>query len=311
MIMDQIRSLSQMIEEARKLCASKGKKRVSVAMAEDAGLISAIEEARRTGLVEATLVGNVEKVKACIVEAGASEKDYTIIDERNEAKCGLVAVTEVSSKRADIYMKGQLHTDHFLRAMLNKEVGLRSGKVISHCYFHQVEGFDRILFVSDAAFNPYPDLKQKADILRNTVSFARALGVECPKVACLAAVEMVNPDMPCTLDACALVQMNKRGQIKNCIVDGPLALDNAINEEAAKIKKINSPVAGHADILFVPQIEVGNVLAKSITYFSRDSETAGLIIGAAAPVILTSRADPMRAKLLSIAGAVMMAHHKG
>lgn len=311
MIMDQIRSLSQMIEEARKLCASKGKKRVSVAMAEDAGLISAIEEARRTGLVEATLVGNVEKVKACIAEAGASEKDYTIIDERNEAKCGLVAVTEVSSKRADIYMKGQLHTDHFLRGMLNKEVGLRSGKVISHCYFHQVEGFDRILFVSDAAFNPYPDLKQKADILRNTVSFARALGVECPKVACLAAVEMVNPDMPCTLDACALVQMNQRGQIKNCIVDGPLALDNAINEEAAKIKKINSPVAGHADILFVPQIEVGNVLAKSITYFAKDSETAGLIIGAAAPVILTSRADPMRAKLLSIAGAVMMAHHKG
>lgn len=308
--MDQIRSLSQMIEEARKLCASKGKKRVSVAMAEDAGLISAIEEARRTGLVEATLVGNVEKVKACIAEAGASEKDYTIIDERNEAKCGLVAVTEVSSKRADIYMKGQLHTDHFLHEMLNKEVNLRNSKVISHCYFHQVEGFDRILFVSDAAFNPYPDLKQKADILRNTVSFARALGVECPKVACLAAVEMVNPDMPCTLDACALVQMNQRGQIKNCIVDGPLALDNAINEEAARIKKIDSPVAGHADILLVPHIDAGNMMAKAIVYFSKN-ETAGIIVGAAAPVILTSRADSPRAKMLSIAAAVMMAHHAG
>lgn len=309
--MEQIRSLSQLIEGAKKLCAEKGKKRLSVAMAEDAGLIAAIEEARRAGMVEATLVGNPDRVRACIQEAGASEKDYNVIEERNEAKCGIVAVTEVSAKRADIYMKGQLHTDHFLRGMLNKEVGLRSGKTISHCYFHHIPGYDRVIFIADAAFNMYPDVKQKADILQNTVNFARALGVECPKVACLAAVEVVNPDMPCTLDACALVQMNQRGQIRNCIVDGPLALDNAINEEAAKIKKINSPVAGHADVLFVPQIEVGNVLAKSITYFAKDSETAGLIIGAAAPVILTSRADPMRAKLLSIAGAVMMAHHKG
>ncbi len=308
--MEQIRSLSQMIEEAKKLCASRGKKRVSVAMAEDAGLISAVEEARRAGLIEATLVGDVAKVKACIAQAGAKESDYTIIDEKSEAKCGIVAVTEVSSKRADIYMKGQLHTDHFLRGMLNKEVGLRSGKVISHCYFHEIEGYDRILFISDAAFNTYPDLKQKADILQNTVNFARALGVECPKVACLAAVEVVNPDMPCTLDAAALVQMNQRGQIRNCVVDGPLALDNAINEEAAKIKKITSPVAGKADVLLVPHIDAGNMLAKAIVYFSKN-DTAGIIVGAAAPVILTSRADSPRAKLLSIAAAVMMAHHAG
>ena len=309
--MEQVRSLSQLIEEAKKLCAEKGKKRLSVAMAEDAGLISAIEEARKMGMVEATLVGNPEKVKACIAQAGAKESDYQIIEEKNEAKCGVVAVTEVSSKRADIYMKGQLHTDHFLRGMLNKEVGLRSGKVISHCYFHSIPGIDRVIFIADGAFNMYPELKQKADIVQNTVNFARSLGVECPKVACLAAVEVVNPDMPCTLDACALTQMNQRGQIKNCVVDGPLALDNAINEEAAKIKHITSPVAGHADILFAPQIEVGNALAKSITYFAQGSETAGLIIGAAAPVILTSRADPMRAKLLSITGAVMMSHHQG
>ncbi|GHV44208.1 phosphate butyryltransferase [Synergistales bacterium] len=304
--MEQIRSLSHMIEEAKKLCAAKGKKRVSVAMAEDAGLIGAVEEARAAGLIEATLVGNAEKVKACIAEAGASAGDYNIIDEKNEAKCGIVAVTEVSSKRADIYMKGQLHTDHFLRGMLNKEVGLRSGKVISHCYFHEIDGLGRILFISDAAFNTYPDLKQKADILQNTVNFARALGVECPKVACLAAVEVVNPDMPCTLDAAALVQMNARGQIKNCVVDGPLALDNAINEEAARIKKITSPVAGKADVLIVPHIDAGNMLAKAIVYFSKN-ETAGLIIGAAAPVILTSRADSPRSKLLSIAAAVMLA----
>jgi phosphate butyryltransferase len=259
-------------------------------------------------LIEATLVGDTAKVKACIAEAGAREGDYTLIDEKNESKCGLAAVAEVSSKRADIYMKGQLHTDHFLRGMLNKEVGLRSGKVISHCYFHEIEGYDRIIFIADAAFNTYPDLRQKADILQNTVNFARALGVECPKVACLAAVEVVNPDMPCSVDAAALVQMNHRGQVKNCVVDGPLALDNAINEEAAKIKKIVSPVAGKADVLLVPHIDAGNMLAKAIVYFSKN-DTAGLILGAAAPVILTSRADSPRAKLLSIAAAVMMAHY--
>jgi phosphate butyryltransferase len=306
--MEQIRSLSQMIEEAKKLCAVTGRKRVAVAMAEDAGLISAIEEARRDGLIDATLVGNTHTMKAAIAEAGANENDYALIDEKNEARCGLIAVEEVSSKRADIYMKGQLHTDHFLRAMLNKEVGLRSGKVISHCYFHQIDGYDRIIFIADAAFNTYPNLKQKADILQNTVNFARALGVECPKVACLAAVEVVNPDMPCTLDAAALTLMGNRGQIRNCLVDGPLALDNAISEEAAKTKKISSPVAGKADILLVPSIDDGNMLAKSIVYFSKN-ETAGLMLGASAPIILTSRADSPRAKMLSIAAAIMMAAH--
>jgi phosphate butyryltransferase len=306
--MEQIRSLSQMIEEAKKICSVIGKKRVAVAMAEDAGLISAIEEARREGLIEATLVGNVSVMKSVIAEAGANENDYILIDEKNEARCGLVAVEEVSSKHADIYMKGQLHTDHFLRGMLDKEAGLRSGRVISHCYFHEIEGYDRIIFIADAAFNTYPNLRQKADILQNTVNFARALGVERPKVACLAAVEIVNPDMPCTLDAAALTLMGQRGQLKNCLVDGPLALDNAINEEAAKIKRITSPVAGNADILLVPSIDDGNMLAKSVVYFSKN-ETAGIIVGASAPVILTSRADSPRAKMLSIAAAIMMTAH--
>lgn len=307
--MEQIRTLDQMLEAAKKLGAEKGKKRVSVAMAEDAGLISAIDDARKFGLIEATLVGNEDKIRACAAEAKVNIDGYNIIDEKSEAGCGIKAVSEVSSGRADIYMKGQLHTDHFLRAMLNKEVGLRSGKVISHVYFHQVDGYDRILFISDAAFNTYPDLKAKADILQNTVNFARALGVETPKVACLAAVEVVNPDMPCTLDAAALVQMCARGQLKNCIVDGPLALDNAVNEEAAKIKKITSPVAGKADVLIVPHIDAGNMLAKAIVYFSKN-DTAGIIVGAKAPIVLTSRADSPRSKLLSIAAAVMASHAK-
>jgi len=307
--MEQIRTLDQMLEVAKQICAQKGKKRISVAMAEDAGLLTAIDEANKFGLIDATLVGNTEKMKECAAEAKVDINKYNLIDEKSEAGCGLTAVTEVSSGRADIYMKGQLHTDHFLRAMLNKEIGLRSGKVISHVYFHQVEGYNRILFIADAAFNTYPDLKSKADILQNTVNFARALGVETPKVACLAAVEVVNPDMPCTLDACALVQMCARGQIKNCIVDGPLALDNAINEEAARIKKISSPVAGNADILLVPHIDAGNMLAKAIVYFSKN-ETAGIIVGAKAPIVLTSRADSPRAKMLSIAAAVLASNSK-
>lgn len=304
--MEQIRSLSALLDYAKKIGAEQGPKKVSVAMAENAGLLSCLEEARTEGIAESILVGNEDNIKAAAEEAGVDLANFEVIDEKAEAKMGLVAVEKVSSGQADIYMKGQIHTNDFLRGMLNKEVGLRKGKnTISHCYFHSVEGFDRIFFICDAAFNMYPDLAQKAQILQNTVNFARSLGVDEPRAAVLAAVEVVNPDMPCTLDAAALSQMNKRGQIKNCVVDGPFALDNAINEESARTKGIVSPVAGKADILVVPDIEAGNMLAKAIVYFSKN-ETAGLILGAAAPVVLTSRADSPRAKLISVAAAVAL-----
>ncbi|WP_024821361.1 MULTISPECIES: bifunctional enoyl-CoA hydratase/phosphate acetyltransferase [Aminobacterium] len=305
--MEQIRSLTQLLEYAKKIGSEKGPKKLSVAMAEDAGLLSAIEEARIAGFAEAILVGHKEKIEEAAKEANIDLAHYEIVDEvKGEAFMGLTAVEKVSSGKADIYMKGQLHTNHFLRGMLNKEVGLRKGKnTISHCYFHSVEGYDRVFFIADAAFNMYPDLQGKADILQNTVNFARAFGVAEPKAAVLAAVEVVNPDMPCTIDAAALTQMNRRGQIKNCIVDGPFALDNAVSEESARTKGIISPVAGHADILLVPDIEAGNMMVKALVYFSKN-ETAGLILGAAAPVILTSRADSPRAKLLSIAAAVVL-----
>ena len=304
--MEQIRSLSQLLDYAKKIGAEKGPKKLSVAMAEEAGLLTAIEEARKAGFAEAILVGNGDKMKAAAEQAGVDLANYEVIDERNEPAMGMTAVSQVSSGKADIYMKGQIHTNNFLRAMLNKEVGLRKGKnTISHCYFHSVEGYDRIFFVSDAAFNMYPDLAAKADITQNTVNLARAFGVAEPKVAVLAAVEVVNPDMPATLDAAALTQMNRRGQIKNCVVDGPFALDNAVSEESAKTKGIVSPVAGKADVFIVPNIDGGNMLAKAIVYFSKN-ETAGLILGAAAPIVLTSRADSARAKLLSIAAAVTL-----
>ena len=305
--MEQIRSLSQLLEYAKKKGAEKGPKKVSVAMAEDAGLLSAIEEARVAGFAEAILVGRKEKMEEAAKAAGVDLSNYEVVDEpRGETAMALTSVEKVSSGQAHIYMKGQLHTNNFLRGMLNKEVGLRKGKnTISHCYFHSVEGFDRVFFVADAAFNMYPDLSAKADILQNTVNFARAFGVQEPKAAVLAAVEVVNPDMPCTLEAAALTVMNRRGQIKNCIVDGPFALDNAVSEESARTKGIVSPVAGNADVLLVPDIEAGNMMVKALVYFSKN-ETAGLILGAAAPVILTSRADTPRAKMLSIAAAVVL-----
>jgi phosphate butyryltransferase len=304
--MEQIRSLAQLLDYAKKIGKEKGPKKLSVAMAEEAGLLSAIEEARKGGFADAILVGRRDKMEAAAKEAGVDLANYEVMEEQNEPDMGITAVTQVSSKKADIYMKGQIHTNNFLRAMLHKEVGLRVGKnTISHCYFHSIEGFDRIFFVADAAFNMYPDLAAKADITQNTVNFARALGVAEPKVAVLAAVEVVNPDMPATLEASALTQMNRRGQIKNCVVDGPFALDNAVSEESARTKGIVSPVAGKADVFIVPNIESGNMLAKAIVYFSKN-ETAGLILGAAAPIVLTSRADSSRAKLLSIAAAVAL-----
>lgn len=306
--MEQIRTLSALLEYAKKISAERGAKRIAVAKADNAGLFEAMEDARKAGIAKFIVTGEKAKVEAAAKAAGADINNYQVIETSpSEPEMAIKAVTEVSSGRADIYMKGQLHTANFLRGMLNKEVGLRNGKnTISHVYFHHVKGYDRIFFVADAAFNMYPDLAQKADILRNTVLFARSFGVECPKVACLAAIEEVNPAMPATLDAAALTAMGNRKQFKNCVVDGPFALDNAVSEESAKTKGIVSPVAGKADILIVPNIEAGNILAKSIAYFA-ENETAGIIVGAKAPIILTSRADSPRAKLLSVAAAVVMA----
>lgn len=305
--MEQLRSLSALLDYAKKIGAEKGRKKISVAKADDPGLLRALEEARTSGIADFYLVGNESSISKAAQSAGVDLSNYEIIPAGSEVEIAMEAVKMVSSGKADVYMKGQVHTNHFLKAMLNKEVGLRRGKnTISHCYFHQVKGYDRIFFIADAAFNMYPDLAQKAQILQNTVNFARSLGVECPKVAVLAAVEVVNPDMPATLDAAALAQMNARGQITNCIVDGPFALDNAVNEESAKTKGIVSPVAGKADIFLVPNIDAGNMLAKAIVYFS-ENDTAGMILGAAAPIILTSRADSPRAKLISIAAAVVHA----
>jgi phosphate butyryltransferase len=283
---------------------------ISVACAADAEVLEAVEGARKEGVAKAFLVGDADKIKEVAQKVGVDLGNFDVVDEKGgEAAASLRAVELVSSGKAHILMKGMLHTDNFLRGVLNKEKGLRSGGVISHVYFHEVGGYDRILFITDGAFIPYPDLPTKAKIIDNAARFAHSFGIELPKVAALAAVEVVNADMPATLDAAALAQMNRRGQIKGCVVDGPFALDNAVSEISAKHKGIVSEVAGKADILLVPNIESGNILAKSIVYFA-PNKTGGIVLGAKAPIVLTSRADSAEAKMFSIAAAVVWAAYQ-
>ena len=206
-------------------------------------------------------------------------------------------------------MKGLVDTATFLRSVLNKEVGLRTGKLMSHVAVFEIEGIDRLILLTDAAFNTYPDLKAKVQILNNAVDVAHACGIELPKVAPVCAVEVVNPDMPATIDASLLSKMNDRGQIKGCIVDGPLALDNALSEEAAHHKGITGKVAGKADVILLPNIETANVMYKTLTYTSK-SRNGGLLVGTSAPVILTSRADSFETKVHSIALAALVAETK-
>lgn len=203
-------------------------------------------------------------------------------------------------------MKGLVDTATFLRSVLNKEVGLRTGKLMSHVAVFDIDDYDRLLFLTDAAFNTYPDVKAKAQMINNSVVVAKACGVDMPKVAAVCAVEVVNEDMQATVDAAILAKMNDRGQIKGCVVDGPFALDNAISEEAAHHKGVHGEVAGKADILLLPNIETANVMYKTLTLLSK-TRNGGLLVGTSAPVILTSRADSFEVKVNSIALAALVA----
>ena len=282
------------------------RKKVSVAVAQDEPVLEAIKAAKEQGIADAILVGDKNKIKEIADSIGMDITQFEVIHEPDVKKAALFAIQLVSSGRADMVMKGLVDTATFLRSVLNKEVGLRTGKVMSHVSVFEIEGFDRLIFLTDAAFNTYPDLKAKVQIVQNAVSVAHACGIECPKVAPVCAVEVVNPDMPATIDASLLSKMNDRGQIKGCVVDGPLALDNALSEEAAHHKGITGPVAGKADVIMLPNIETANVMYKTLTYTSK-SRNGGILVGTSAPVILTSRADSFETKVNSIALAAVVA----
>ncbi|WP_315077909.1 phosphate butyryltransferase [uncultured Clostridium sp.] len=290
-----------------KLKATK-KKKLSVAVAQDEPVLEAVMAAKEKGIADAILVGDQEKIRAIAEKIKMDLTQFEIIHEPDIKKAALFAVQLVSSGRADMVMKGLVDTATFLRSVLNKEIGLRTGKVMSHVSVFEIEDIDRLIFLTDAAFNTYPDLKAKIQIVNNSVTVAHACGIEVPKVAPVCAVEVVNPDMPATIDASLLTTMNNRGQIKGCIIDGPLALDNALSEEAAHHKGITGPVAGKADIILLPNIETGNVMYKCLTYTSK-SKSGGLLVGTSAPVILTSRADKFETKVNSIALAALVAEN--
>jgi phosphate acetyltransferase len=272
---------------------------------EETALAGAIEAAEH-GLIAPILVGPSAKIAAIAKSAKIDLAGVEIVDVEHSHDAAARAVQMVREGRAELLMKGSLHSDELLAAIVSRE-GLRTGRRISHVFIMDVPTYHKVLIVTDAAINIAPNLVDKVDICQNAIDLAIALGLEAPKVAILAAVETVNPSMPATIDAAALCKMAERGQIKGGILDGPLAFDNAISAEAAKIKGIESPVAGDPDIMLVPNLEAGNMLAKQLSFLA-NADSAGLVLGARVPVILTSRADSVRSRIASCAVAVLAAH---
>ena len=295
--------LQTLIDQA----AEQPKKTVAVAVAEDHEVIEAVVKAVQSQLAQFRLYGNQETIMNMLQEHGIQPSEHIeVISATSNVEAAELAVKAVRSGEADVLMKGNIPTASILKAVLNKEWGLRKGGVLSHVAAFEVPNYDRFIIITDAAMNIAPDVQQKAAIAQNAVEVARAIGVEVPKVAPIAAVEVVNPAMQATIDAAMLTQMNRRGQIKNCIIDGPLALDIAVSQIAAEHKGIQSDVAGKADILLVPTIEAGNVLYKSLVYFA-NAKVGAIIAGAKAPIVLTSRADSAETKVYSLALAVATA----
>ena len=297
------------IDDIIKFAKERGPKTISVACCQDEEVLIAVENGRKEHIVNAILIGDIDKTKKIAKNLNINLDNYELIDIKDMSEACLKAVELVSNGKADMVMKGLVDTSIILKAVLNKEVGLRTGNILSHVAVFDIEGYDRLFFITDAAMNLAPDVNGKKQIIENACSVARALDIEEPKVALICAKEKVNPKMKDTVEAKELEDMYLRGEIKGCVVGGPFALDNAISEEAARHKGMNHSVAGKADILVVPDIEAGNVLYKSITYFAK-CENAGLIVGAKAPIILTSRADSDKTKLNSIALGVLASTKK-
>ncbi|MCK8059483.1 MULTISPECIES: phosphate butyryltransferase [unclassified Fusibacter] len=293
-------------DDLLKVARERGPKTVAVAVAQDSDVLKAVDGARAQGIVKAILVGDKTEIEARASEVGVDLSEYEIIDIADMADASLKAVELVSSGKAQMVMKGLVDTAVILKAVLNKEVGLRTGNVLSHVALFDVPKYHKLLLVTDAAMNIAPDLQAKKQIIENSLQVAYALDIEVPNVGVICAKEKVNPKMPATVDAGELVAMNERGELTGCVVGGPFALDNAVSKEAAKLKKIDHPAAGDCDILLAPNIEGGNILYKTLGFLT-DARSAGVIVGAKAPVILTSRADSDDAKLNSIALGVLMA----
>ena len=267
--------------------------------------LESVVEAARLKLIEPILVGPEDRIREVAKQFNLDISPFEIVDAEFSQDSAAKAVELVREGRADALMKGSLHTDELMGAVVKRETGLRTSRRISHCFVMDVPNHDQPLVITDAAVNIAPDLKCKVDIVQNAIDLVQALGTKEVRVAILSAMESVNPDVPSTLEAAALCKMADRGQITGGILDGPLALDNAISPEAAAIKKITSPVAGRANVLVVPDLEAGNMLAKSLSFLA-NADAAGIVLGARVPIILTSRADEEMARLASCAVAQLL-----
>ena len=283
-------------------------KKVSVAVAQDSAVLEAVRAAKDRKIADAILVGNEAKIKAVAEEDHVDISDFEIINVEDDIEASLAAVKLVHEGKADMYMKGLIDTKHFLKSVLDKEVGLRTGKPLSHVCVFDVEGIDHLLFLTDVAFIPYPTLEDKVHIINNTLEITKACGIENPKIAPLAAVEVINPKMPATVEAGELTRLNKEGEITGCIVDGPLSLDLAIDPEAAKHKgATDRKIQGDADILLFPDIHAGNLVYKAIVHMVPGVKNGCILTGTKVPVILTSRSDTFETKVNSLALAAVVA----
>jgi len=296
-----ITSFEQLLAAAR----DKGPKSVAIAGADDPEILEAAQTAEQAGIADCILVGDRATIRRIAAEEGLDVSRMMIVDEAN-VHAGVRKTMElVRLGHAQVAMKGRVETSAFLKAALDKETGLRTGNLLTHVAVIELPGYNRLLFISDGGVVVAPGLEQKVNIVRNAIFVAKALGVELPRVAILAATEMVNPKIRATLDAANLAKMADRHQIQGAIVDGPLALDNAISPESAAAKNINSPVAGRADVLIAPDVEAANMLAKGMIYFAK-GKMCGVVIGASAPLVVASRSAPSETKLTSIALGVLL-----
>ncbi|MCL7452826.1 MAG: bifunctional enoyl-CoA hydratase/phosphate acetyltransferase [Anaerolineae bacterium] len=296
-----IRKLQEIIE----LAQENPPTRVAVAAAAHKLVLESVQRAVNLGLIEPLLVGREEDIRAEAAAIGWELTDEHIVPTETNRLAAEAAVRLVREGQAQVVMKGYLHTDEMLRAVMARETGLRTDRLLSHVFVLEVPAYHKLLLISDAAINISPDIPKKAEITQNAVDLAKKLGAERPKVAALSSVETINPNIPSTVHAACLSKMAERGQIKGAIVDGPLAFDNAISAEAAADKGIVSPVSGDVDVVVVPDLDAGNILFKNLEYLA-SAKVAGVVMGATAPVVLTSRSDPPRARVYSLALAGLL-----
>jgi phosphate butyryltransferase len=300
-----ITSLTELVQRA----TGFGPARIAVVQGFDRDVLESLVEAERIGLASATLIGDPARIGAAAEAAGYALRPDSVVAAADEDEAIGVAIGMVRAGDADLLMKGKVTTANLIRRVLDRETGLRAGRLLSQVIAFEVPGIPRLMLMTDAAVNIAPSLADKADMCRNAIEVAHALGIECPNVVLLTALEFVNPAMPATVDAAALVQMNRRGQIAGAYLEGPLALDAPLSRFAADRKSIDSPVVEATDVFIAPSIEAANILFRAITYFAH-GKCGGMIVGARVPLIVLSRAEPPETKVNSIALALTLARHR-